>query len=220
MHATPSLDAAEVAEFLQRNPEFFDTHAEVFANLLVPHPYASRTISLGERQVLTLRERANVLERQLATLKYNAQDNQRIITATHEWSLQLLSAKDSLDLPRLVTEGLEKTFNVPEARLRLWHAELDTEPTWSQGVSDEIITYTEGLSTPYCGPNPEVSVTPWFTQPPASMALLPLRTAQRGRTFGLLALGSPDPERFRGDMNTDFLQQIGNLAAAALSRLL
>ena len=38
--------------------------------------------------------------------------------------------------------------------------------------------------------------------------------------FGLLALGSPDALRFQSDMGTEFLEQIGDLASAALARLL
>ena len=38
--------------------------------------------------------------------------------------------------------------------------------------------------------------------------------------FGLLVMGSPDPRRFHDGMTTDFLEQLGDLASAALSRLL
>ena len=37
--------------------------------------------------------------------------------------------------------------------------------------------------------------------------------------FGLLVLASPDADRFTSGMGTDFLQRIGELASAALSRL-
>ena len=36
----------------------------------------------------------------------------------------------------------------------------------------------------------------------------------------MLVLASPDAERFHADMGTDFLEQIGDLSGAALSRLL
>jgi hypothetical protein len=35
-----------------------------------------------------------------------------------------------------------------------------------------------------------------------------------------LVLGSDDPQRFHASMGTDFLERIGELAAAALKRLL
>jgi uncharacterized protein YigA (DUF484 family) len=56
--------------------------------------------------------------------------------------------------------------------------------------------------------------------PIASLALVPLRRASTEPVFGLLALGSPDATRYSADMATDFLARIGEVAGAALSRLL
>jgi uncharacterized protein YigA (DUF484 family) len=47
---------------------------------------------------------------------------------------------------------------------------------------------------------------------------LPLRA--NGSAFGLLVLGSPDPERFSAAMATDFLVHIGETASTALAPLL
>ncbi len=69
---------------------------------------------------------------------------------------------------------------------------------------------------------------------PASIALIALRipggtaampanaadTAQAAPVYGLLAMGSPDPRRFHEGMATDYIEQIGDMAGAALSRLL
>ncbi|RYF22197.1 MAG: DUF484 family protein, partial [Comamonadaceae bacterium] len=55
-----------------------------------------------------------------------------------------------------------------------------------------------------------------------SLALLPLREGAIDSTapaFGLLVLGSPDPQRFDATMATDFLSRMAELASAALSRL-
>ena len=38
--------------------------------------------------------------------------------------------------------------------------------------------------------------------------------------FGLLVLGSPDATRYSADMGVDFLIQVGDVASAALARLL
>ena len=37
---------------------------------------------------------------------------------------------------------------------------------------------------------------------------------------GLLVLGSPDATRYTADMGVDFLLQVGDIASAALARLL
>jgi uncharacterized protein YigA (DUF484 family) len=44
-----------------------------------------------------------------------------------------------------------------------------------------------------------------------------LRTSQ---TFGLLALGSPDPQRFHAGMGTLFLTRLAELASVAAGRFL
>ena len=53
-----------------------------------------------------------------------------------------------------------------------------------------------------------------------SVALIPLREDANKEAFGMLVLASPDAERFHADMGTEFLAQIGDLAGAALTRLL
>jgi uncharacterized protein YigA (DUF484 family) len=53
-----------------------------------------------------------------------------------------------------------------------------------------------------------------------SIALIPLRADPVPAAFGMLVLASSDALRFHAEMGTDFLAQIGDLAGAALSRLL
>ena len=68
----------DVARFLKENPDFFTDHAALFSSINVPHPHSSKAISLGERQILTLRARAKELEWQLSGLIQNATGNQKI----------------------------------------------------------------------------------------------------------------------------------------------
>ncbi|WP_288143482.1 DUF484 family protein, partial [Accumulibacter sp.] len=48
------MRSEEVARYLQDNPKFFEEHADLVSNMVVPHPYAGRTISITERQMLAL----------------------------------------------------------------------------------------------------------------------------------------------------------------------
>ncbi|HTZ00058.1 MAG TPA: DUF484 family protein, partial [Rhodocyclaceae bacterium] len=54
-----------------------------------------------------------------------------------------------------------------------------------------------------------------------SLAQIPLREGglQGGACFGLMVLASEDPHRFYSDMGTLYLERIGDLAAAALLRV-
>ncbi len=62
----------------------------------------------------------------------------------------------------------------------------------------------------------------WVDEPARvmSMALIPLRNGSAPEAFGMLMLASPDATRYTADMGTEFLTRIGDVASAALARLL
>lgn len=213
-----TLDARAVADFLSENPGFFAEHATVFAEMRVPHPYEGRAISLGERQLLALRERLRALEQHLASLTHNARDNERIALGLRDWSLALLAESDAQALPALVRDGLAQAFDIPHAELRLWDCAAFADPSGQAPVPDEVRLFAAGLAQPYCGPDKGFAASAWLQAKAASLALIPVRTP-RGQTFGLLVLGSDDEQRFAPDMRTDFLGHVGALSGAALSRL-
>lgn len=214
----PPLTADEVARFLQQHPAFFEQHADVFSELTIPHPHEGRAISLGERQVLTLRERMHALQRQLTALTHHAKDSQRIVLGIQEWCLDLLAESDAAALPGHVTAGLARVFKVPHTALRLWGCRSDVDMPLPP-ASEEVEMFAASLTKPYCGTDTGFEAARWLDGTPASLAMVPIRTP-RGHTFGLLILGSDDEERFSADMGTEFLGHIGALAGAALSRLL
>lgn len=222
-----TFSATEIAEFLQENPAFFSEHADTFATLAVPHPHEGRVISLGERQVLVMREQVRKLEEKLAFLTRNASDSQRIIDGIQQWSVTLLAESDTSRLPTLISQGLADAFSVPYSALRIWGCGKGGQPAcagdenvaWRQPVPDEVEHFAASLAKPYCGTDTSSEAAGWLEVTPASLALIPLRTP-RGNTIGLLVLGSDDAQRFAPDMGTDFLAHMGALAGAALSRLI
>ncbi len=216
---TSTLTADAIARFLQANPDFFQQHAEVFAELRVPHPHEARAISLGERQILTLRARGKELEWKLATLVHNAAGNEKINRRLIDWCAALLAEPDPAQLPALIESGLAGMFDVPLATLRLWDLPgLPPEASQAEVLDESVHRQASQLTRPDCGPFEGAPAVDWLTPAPVSLALVPLRNPE-GETFGLLALGADDAERYTSDMSTDFLVVIGQLASAALSRL-
>jgi uncharacterized protein len=213
---TEQLTALTVARFLQENPAFFAEHAELFAALSVPHPSDTRAISLGERQILILRDRQKELEQRLAILSHQATFNQGTAQKMNHWCTQLLAVDDPQLLPGHIVGGLIESFEVPDVALRMWGVSLPEGP-FTEAVTSDELTFAHGMSAPYCGPNKDLSVANWLKHPPASMAIIPIH--REAQTVGLLILGSPDNERFAADMGTTFLESIGQMASAALSRL-
>ena len=74
------LAPAQVTDYLLENPDFFVGRDDLLLKLKLPHQRGN-TISLVERQVALLRERAMDYRRQLAHLTENARDNERLFDA-------------------------------------------------------------------------------------------------------------------------------------------
>ncbi|HLS55140.1 MAG TPA: DUF484 family protein [Zeimonas sp.] len=220
-HSTLSAD--EVARYLHDHPGFFESHADLLAAITVPHPHGGRAISLQERQLEVLREKLRAHELRLAELLRIGQENDAITDKLQRWTRQLLLASDAAQLPDIVVDGLRTVFSVPQVAMRLWglreaHLGLDC----AQPVPVDVITLANSMKQPFCGPNSEFQAASWLPDGGAdtrSIALLPLRKGVDPNAFGLVVLGSADPERFRAGMGTAFLERIAETASAALSRL-
>jgi len=214
-----SLNADDVAHFLQANPEFFQQHADLFANLKVPHPHETRAISLGERQIMTLRTRTKDLEWKLSGLIHNAAGNEKISKTLMAWCCRMLAEDDATRIPGHIVRSLGDLFDLQAIALRLWDLPGLADSEFNQDVTDGIRQYAQELATPYCGPMQGQEAAGWLGTPPASLAIVALRPADSSQPIGLLVLGSDDPERFTSDMATDFLATINDLASASLCRL-
>ena len=214
-----SLNADDVALFLQENPQFFQEHADLFANLRVPHPHETRAISLGERQIMILRAKTKDLEWKLSGLIHNAAGNEKISKTLRAWCCRMLAEDNAAQLPGHIVRSLSDLFDLQSIALRLWNTPSMADSEFGQDVTDGIRQYANELATPYCGPLQGQEAAGWLGTPPASLAIVALRPTDSAEPFGLLVLGSDDPERFTTDMATDFLGVISDLAGAGLCRL-
>lgn len=220
---TSTLGDDDVVRFLKQHPEFFGAHPDLLAGITVPHPHGGRAISLHERQLEVLREKHRAMEMKLAQLVRNGQENDVIADRLHQWTRQLLLASDETALPDAVIEGMETIFSVPHVALRLWgvrpaHRGL----ACAEPVELDVVTLANSMQHPFCGPNADFQAATWLPEGGAatrSIALLPLRKGADPKAFGLLVLGSGDPERFQASMGTAFLERIAEIASATLSRL-
>jgi uncharacterized protein YigA (DUF484 family) len=217
---TAPLDSTAVAQYLADHPHFFEEHVALLGEVRLSSPLTGRAVSLQERQMEVMRAKYNALELRMAGLVRNAEENAAIAGRFHGWTQQLLRTRDSADMPSAVAEGLGTHFAVPQATLRLWNLAPEHDGAWyASGVSDDVRLFASSLRAPYCGPNRDFEAVRWLADADAlrSTALVPLRAG--GSAFGLLVLGSSDPERFGAAMGTDFLVHIGETAATALAPL-
>lgn len=217
------ITEADIADYLVHTPAFFERHAELLATIQLTSPHGQRAVSLQERQMEMLRERIRGLERKIVEMIRNGQDNVAIAERLHRWTRALMLTADAAELPAVLLRELKQQFLVPQAGLRLWGVDAaHAGSAFAGGVSEDVKAFATSLPQPYCGANNGFEAVRWLDDPTAtaSLALVPLRCASTEPPFGLLVLGSPDPTRYSADMATDFLARLGEVAGAALARLL
>lgn len=223
---TETLEEDKIAHYLQLNPEFFERHAGLLAKLKLSHNGGAATVSLIERQVVALRDKNQTLETRLRDLIEVARANDALAGKIHRLACRLVRAKradallDALELSLredfgasewllLLTSGQQSDFaSVNSRHLRLVDASapelkmFDTlfeagKPRCGQ-IRDSHRDFLFGAGTVEIG----------------SAALVPLGPQV---SSGLLAIGSPDAERFHPTMSTDFLARIGDLVSEAVN---
>jgi uncharacterized protein YigA (DUF484 family) len=219
------MSAEEVVRYLQDNPGFFEDYAELLAQIYIPHPHGGRAIPIAERQILTLREKSRKYEDKLAELIQFGQENDARAEKIHRLCLALIRSGDLQLVLQALYYSLGEDFAVPHAAVRVWRADAlvaaGDGPEFAP-VSDELRQYAAALEHPFCGPSAKPEIAAWFgeaTSQLRSIACVPLRDESKA-CFGMLALASEEATRFYPDMETLYLQRLGELVSAALDRYL
>jgi len=216
------MKSEEVAHYLLNNPQFFEEHADLMSKVVIPHPHGGRTISITERQMLTLRDKNKQLEAKLAELLQFGEENDTISEKMHRLGVAMIAAATFQSVLHTLNFHLRDDFAVPHVALRLWDLPSEAEelPEFA-AVSEELQVFAETLSQPYCGSTSGFETSSWFgeaSQHVRSQALIAMRNG--GGTIGMIALGSEDAQRFYAGMGTLYLERLGEMASAALARVL
>lgn len=216
----------DIANFLANTPDFFERHAELLATVQLSSGHGSRAVSLQERQAGLLRDKIKMLESRVVDMIRHGQENVAIAEKLQTCTRNLLLTAHARDLPETIVRELKTQFAIPQAAIKVWRVSgVFTGEPFCVGVSSDAQAFASSLGAPYCGVNSGFEVASWLPEPALAMsvALIPLRHDGGDAAhdaFGMLVLASPDAQRFQADMGTDFLAQIGDLAGAALTRLL
>lgn len=183
---------ALVAEWLKATPGFFERHANLLAEIQLKNPHGDRAISLQERQLSVLREQNQALNQRLSAMLNFGSQNDKTQGLMIDWLKSLLIAKSSADVRGVITSGLGEIFGI------------------------ESIKLIDGKELPdYCGPveSCDSVFKEHLSGSEQSLAVvnLPNSTEQ-------LLLASVAKEKFSPDMGRFYLEQIAELAAAAIHR--
>ena len=221
--AVRGITENDIANYLANTPGFFERNAELLASVQLTSPHGQRAVSLQERQMEMLRDKIKGLEFKIIEMIRNGQENVAIADRLHRWTRAILLTPKPSQLPEVLVGELRHQFLIPQAAVRLWGvAEAYASLPFAQAVSDDVRSFASSLTLPYCGVNSGFEAAGWLDDASTvmSLAMIPLRHGSADHAFGLLVLGSPDPTRYTAEMGTEFLMRIGEVAGAALSRLL
>ncbi len=217
---------AEIADYLQHNTDFFERHAALLTKLKLPHGRGTATVSLVERQVSALREKNQSLEARLRELIDVARGNDVLAAKIHRLACRLVRARNADTLLDSMETSLREDFGASEWLLLLapsrptGFANIDSRHLRLIDPSAPELKMFETLfesARPRCGQIRDSQRDFLFgagTIEIGSAALVPLG---KEIGFALLAIGSPDAQRFHPAMSTDFLARIGDLVGEAVA---
>lgn len=215
------LDEKSVADYLRENPDFFENHASLLADLEIPHP-CGPAVSLVEHQVKVLRDQNRQLKRKLMDLVHVARDNNRLNERMHQLTLGLINADTLESLLDTLRDNLQGEFNADTVILRLAHLpESRARECGVDTFSSEApeLEHFEGFmkaGVPQCGRFKKEQLQYLFgdqAEAIESVALIPLG---HKAASGLLAIGSQEASRFHPGMGTLFLTHLGELIGLLL----
>lgn len=214
------LTPDQVAEFLRQNPGFFEQNVDLLVNLQIPHPHGGRAVSIGERQLVAVREKTRLLEDKLRELIGFGEENDAVSEKVHRFACRLMEAAGLDGVLDTAYLDLLDHFAVPHVAVRLWGvAETDADTKEFGEVAQEMREFVARMQAPYCGNHAVYESQTWFGDAAPhlkSFALVALRHGEH--VFGVLAMASEDAQRFYPEMGTLYLARIGELLASALWR--
>ncbi len=214
------LDAADVAAWLREHPNFFLHHPDVALAIDLPRENG-RATSLASYQLDVLREKNRELNRRLQELFAIANENERLTIRTHQFTLALLRAQDLPQTLAVAVASLREDFSSQWVRILLSKPgmKVSDSPWWSCAGRDStamaLFADLKPDEEPLCGRLSTTRLVALFgteAEHVQSSTLLTLGD------YGVLAIGSSDPNHFYPGMGTFFVRLMAQAMVAALAR--
>jgi uncharacterized protein YigA (DUF484 family) len=210
-----------IAAYLRDNPDFFDRHPKLLEDLVIPHSCGG-AVSLVEYQVSVLRDQVREMRRRMQSLADNARDNETLSRRLHQLTLVLVECTRLDEVLSNLYQAMCEDFSADFVAVRLF---ADPVADGDRGLGEfvgmesshrELFSQVLVSAKPVCGHFKDTQLEflfPEHANEIGSGALLPLGLNAR---FGLLAIGSRDPQRFHPGMGTMFLRQLGEIVSRIL----
>jgi len=214
----------DMVRYLRDHPAFFEAHQDVLAGMILTHESGS-AVSLIERQVQILREQKEEQKSKLQSLISTAKNNEKLNNNVNNLILELLDAESLSDVIQVIEQRIRADFEADAIVVKLLasgnevlkeHEELTSWQQPALVIGEKVMTARE----PVCGSfNTEQMQALFDDADIQSAGIVPLATDKTSKNcYGIIAIGSYDPQRFRADMGTLFLSLLGQVLTRILKR--
>ncbi|MFC3149562.1 DUF484 family protein [Litoribrevibacter euphylliae] len=165
----------------------------------------------------------NELKTQFNDLISNARLNEQLFKRFSEFESRLMESNDLKSLLKTMTTDFSEYFDIPFLKLVLeqdifshWHlapvdlAQFEHVLTYNLSEHPELLVNPNGRL--YMGATPK-KISRELHIPINTLSFAQLPLVRNNKLIGMVNLGSPDSERFRPDMGTDFLERLTMIAS-------
>ncbi len=194
-----------VAHWLQSTPGFFERHPELLLSLDLGSSLDGRVLSLQEKQMNVLRSKNRDLNQRTTEMLRFGMENDLTQNLMVQWLEDLCSKKTKEDVIENITNGLNSMFKVGRVEY-IPPSEIDE--IILENLNKEIIVGTLPAEINF----PSLKILDEV----GSFALVPMHIHEK--KLGAILFISKDISKYTLDTGLVYLEQLGRLAAAALSR--
>ena len=214
----------EIGNYFQEHPTFFEDHLDLLGTMLLPHE-TGQAVSLIERQVAVLRQQKEEQQKKLQSLIITAQQNEKLNNNVNSLILDLLDANSLDEVLNLIEQRIRSDFEADAIVIKLLasgneilkaHEDLTAWQQPALVIGEKVMTGRQ----PVCGSFKSDQMLALFDDSEIqSASVIPLVEDKNSKNcYGIVAIGSYDPQRFRADMGTIFLSLLGKVLTRILKR--
>ncbi len=225
--AGADLDAALVADYLHRHPDFFSDQPGLLTEIEIPHTTPAGVSSLIERQVDRLRSENRHYRQQIDRLSHSQRKLQALSSQVHQLAVEMLAATRPDHVCAHLQECLQDDYGADAARLFLFldHNPFQNRPLIEvRGRNDKLRLLLAELfnrGQPLLDSLQAEHLPLMFDRAAAAdtqaSILLPITGHQWD---GLLAIGSRERDRYRRGPELELLVFLARVTAIQLDRWL
>lgn len=215
-----SVTDEQVAQYLKKHPDFFINRDSLLEEITLPHE-SGKAISLLERQVKILRERSIESRHTLNALKENAKYNDQLFSVTRTLILALLIEDDVSQITSATEANLNTQPGIDASSVILFESAhiCNVENTRLESadfLQESFPTLLRDRKT-ICKSIEKKAAAFLFPRHGGirSVALCPIG---RERMLGVLAIGNKAQDYFNPELDTLFLDFIGEVLESIIIR--